>query len=92
MSKGKLDGKQLVRDGESVYTCDGEYLFTISMTTKQKQLLNDDDWDKKKESWIEYKRRAKPLWDAEREKRHALLDDIVNAYNETRKGLYRVSR
>ena len=49
---------QLVAKKEQVYTADGKYMFSVSMTDRAKALLDNDGWEKGKESWLDYRQRT----------------------------------
>jgi len=77
MKRTKLTSKK-----EQVFTVNGKYLFSVSMTDKAKDLLDDFDWERETESWIDYRKRTEPERNIEQEKQYKLTKDIAEAYNE----------
>jgi dihydroneopterin aldolase len=77
MKREKLTTKE-----SSVYTVSGKFMFSVSMTNEAKALLNDEYWDKGKESWLDYRNRTKKERELEQQKQYKLTEDIANAYNE----------
>jgi len=72
---------KLVTKNERIYTDKGKYICSISMTDRAKELLDDDGWDKDKESWLEYRTNTKTERDLEKIKQYQLARDIADAYN-----------
>jgi len=73
--------KKLTVDGDRIFAEDGEYICTVSMTQAAKALLDNDGWDKGKESWLAYRERTEKARADEKAKRAAFLHDLVTAYN-----------
>jgi len=69
--------KKLISDGDRIFCEDGEYICTVSMTQKAKALLDNDGWDKEKESWLDYRDRTLRARDNEKQKRKALVYDYA---------------
>ena len=78
VSKVRLiaDEKGCVRD------TNGKFLFSVPMTERAEELLDNDGWDKTKESWLSYRKRTEKLREVEEAKKVEFAKDIVNAYNE----------
>ena len=72
---------QLVAKKESVYTTDGKYMFSVSMTDKATELLNNEGWEKGKESWIDYRQRTETEREFEKQKQYKLAADLADAFN-----------
>ena len=72
--------KKLVAKDDRIYTVDGEYICTVSMTREVKDLLDDVGRDPK-ESWLTYRNRTAKQREDERLKRVSLVRDMVTAYN-----------
>ena len=47
-----------------------------------KELLDNDGWDKKNESWLAYRTRTKDERITEELKRNQIATDLVTAYND----------
>ena len=73
--------KKLVAKGDRILTEDGEYIASVSITMEAKALLNNEYWNQSNESWLNYQNRTKDAREAERLKRVALVEDLVNSYN-----------
>lgn len=72
----------LVARDEAVYTTDGKFMFSVSMTEKAKQLLDNDGWEKGKESWLDYRQRTETERELEKQKQYKLAADLVEFFNE----------
>ena len=72
---------QLVAKKDEVYTTGGKYLFSVSMTDRAKALLNNDGWEKGKESWLDYRQRTKVERELEKQKQYKLAADLAEAFN-----------
>lgn len=77
--------EKLLARKHQVYTVSGKYLFSVSMTDRESELLDNADWDKENESWLAYRNRTKQERINEDNKRCKLTSDIVSAYNEKHK-------
>lgn len=66
---------------EQVYTVKGKFMFSISMTNRAKELLDNDGWEKGKESWIDYRHRTQAERDLEQLKQYKLAADLVEMFN-----------
>lgn len=73
--------KKLVADGDRILTDDGEYIGSVSMTQRAKDLLDNDGWKKGDESWIGYRNRTDAERENEKLKRKAFVHDLVTSYN-----------
>jgi hypothetical protein len=73
---------KLKAEKERVYTVNGKYLFSVSMTDRSVDLLNNDGWDSKNESWLSYRTRTESERIDEELKRRQIALDLVKAYNE----------
>lgn len=67
---------------EIVLTKTGKYLFSIAMTNRALEILNEEDWEKGVESWLAYRQRTEQERIKEEIKRRQLATDLVNAYNK----------
>ena len=72
---------QLVAKKEQVYTADGKYMFSISMTDRAKALLENEGWEKGKESWLDYRQRTEAERELEKQKQYKLAADLADAFN-----------
>lgn len=72
---------QLVAKKEQVYTADGKYMFSVSMTDRAKALLDNDGWEKGKESWLDYRQRTEAERELEKQKQYKLAADLADAFN-----------
>ena len=72
---------QLVAKKDEVYTTYGKYLFSVSMTDRAKALLNNDGWEKSKESWLDYRQRTKAERELEKQKQYKIAADLAEAFN-----------
>ena len=72
---------QLVAKKEQVYTADGKYMFSVSMTDRAKALLDNDGWEKGKESWLNYRQRTEAERELEKQKQYKLAADLADAFN-----------
>jgi len=72
---------QLVAKKEQVYTADGKYMFSVSMTDRAKALLDNDGWEKGKESWLDYRQRTEAERELEKQKQYKLATDLADAFN-----------
>jgi hypothetical protein len=77
----KYTVKKLIADGDRIRATDGEYICSISMTAEAKALLDNEGWDKGKESWLDYRERTQRAREDEQEKRRTFSHDLVTAYN-----------
>jgi NMD protein affecting ribosome stability and mRNA decay len=73
--------KKLVAKGDQIFAKDGEYIASVSITKKGKALLDNEGWEKGKESWLDYRKRTKDAREAEHLKRIAFVEDLVSSYN-----------
>ena len=74
--------KKLTAKEDRIYAEDGEFICTVSMTREAKALLDNEGWDKEKESWLSYRERTAQERENEELKRHAFVHDLVTAYNK----------
>lgn len=72
---------QLVAKKEQVYTADGKYMFSVSMTDRAKALLENEGWEKGKESWLDYRQRTEAERELEKQKQYKLAADLADAFN-----------
>ena len=72
----------LVARKEQVYTADGKFMFSVSMTERAKQLLDNDEWEKGKESWIDYRKRTEKERELEQQKQYKFADDLAECFNK----------
>ena len=72
----------LVARKEQVYTDNGKFMFSVSMTDRAKELLDDKGWEKGKESWFNYRKRTKNEREIERQKRYKLAADLAEFFNK----------
>ena len=75
------DKCQLVAKKEQVYTADGKYMFSVSITDRAKALLDNDGWEKEKESWLDYRQRTESERELEKQKQYKLAADLADAFN-----------
>lgn len=75
------DTTKLEARKEQVYTVDGKFMFAVSMTERAKDLLDNDGWEKGKESWLDYRNRTKAERELEEMKRYKLAADLVEMFN-----------
>jgi hypothetical protein len=73
---------QLVARKEQVYTADGKFMFSVSMTDRAKALLDNDGWEKGKESWLDYRQRTEAERELEKQKQYKLAFDLAEAFNK----------
>ena len=73
---------QLVARKEQVYTADGKFMFSVSMTNRARALLDNDGWEKEKESWLDYRQRTVPERELEKQKQYKLAADLADAFNK----------
>jgi phosphodiesterase/alkaline phosphatase D-like protein len=73
--------KKLITKGDRIYAEDGEYIGTVSITNKARDLLNNVGRDEG-ESWIDYRNRTEQERKDEVVKRELLVHDLVTAYNK----------
>lgn len=71
----------LVARKEQVYTADGKYMFSVSMTERAEQLLDNDGWEEGKESWLDYRQRTETERELEKQKQYKLAADLADAFN-----------
>lgn len=72
---------QLVAKKNQVYTTDGKYMFSVSMTDRAKELLDNDGWESGKESWLDYRQRTAAERELENQKQYKLAADLADAFN-----------
>jgi len=72
---------QLVAKKEQVYTADGKYMFSVSMTDRAKALLENEGWENGKESWLDYRQRTEAERELEKQKQYKLAADLAEAFN-----------
>ena len=72
----------LVARKEQVYTADGKFMFSVSMTERAKQLLDNDGWEKGKESWLDYRKRTEKERELEQQKQYKLAADLAEFFNK----------
>lgn len=72
----------LVAKKDCVYTTDGKFMFSVSMTDRAKELLNNDGWEKDKESWCDYRNRTAAERDVEKQKQYKFAKDLVEFFNK----------
>ena len=68
--------------GASIYNSKDRYVCEVSHTARHVELIDCNDWDRSKESWLEFYTRVKPEREAEEAKRYQFAQDICIAYNE----------
>jgi len=73
--------KKLIADGDRILTTDGEYIGSVSITRRAKDLLGNNGWEKGKESWLDYRNRTDAERENEKLKRNAFVHDLVTSYN-----------
>lgn len=71
----------LVARKEQVYTADGKFMFSVSMTDQAKLLLDNEAWEKGKESWLDYRQRTEAERELEKLKQYKLAADLADAFN-----------
>ena len=71
----------LVARKEQVYTADGKFMFSVSMTDQAKLLLDNEGWEKGKESWLDYRQRTEAERELEKLKQCKLAADLADAFN-----------
>jgi hypothetical protein len=72
----------LIARKEQVYTADGKFMFSVSMTDRAKALLDNDGWEKGKESWLDYRKRTEKERELEQQKRYKLAADLAEFFNK----------
>lgn len=72
---------QLVAKKEQVYTTNGKYMFSVSMTDRAKSLLDNDGWEIRKESWLDYRQRTEAERELEKQKQYKFAADLADAFN-----------
>jgi hypothetical protein len=72
----------LVARGDCVFSSQGKYLFSVSLTNRFVELLSQVDRDPSKESWLEYRERTEDEREIEKQKQYQMASDLVAAYNE----------
>lgn len=77
-----MERVKLLTRNENVYTVNGKYLFSVSMTDIAKELLNDEGWDKGNESWLSYRIRTSGDRLREERRRQEIASDLVGCYND----------
>ena len=77
-----MERVKLLVDKNKVVTINGKYLFSVSMTDRAKELLDNEGWDKGNESWLAYRSRTKQERINEELNRDKIASDLVFAYNE----------
>lgn len=73
---------KLVSKKEQVYTADGKYMFSVSMTDRAKALLDNDGWEEGKESWLDYRQRTETERELEKQKQYKLAADLAEFFNK----------
>jgi len=71
----------LIARKEQVYTAEGKFMFSVSMTERAKQLLDNDGWEKG-ESWLDYRKRTEKERELEQQKQYKLAADLVEFFNK----------
>ena len=72
----------LVARKEQVYTADGKFMFSVSMTERAKQLLDNEGWEKGKESWLDYRKRTEKERELEQQKQYKFAADLAECFNK----------
>ena len=72
----------LVARKEQVYSADGKFMFSVSMTDRAKALLDNDGWEKGKESWLDYKERTEAEREIEKQKQYKFAADLAEFFNK----------
>lgn len=57
-------------------------MFSVSMTERAKQLLDNDGWEKGKESWLDYRKRTEKEREIEQQKQYKLAADLAEFFNK----------
>jgi hypothetical protein len=70
----------VARKGQ-VYTTDGKFMFSVSMTDRAIALLENDGWEKGKESWLDYRKRTEAERELEKQKQYKLAADLAETFN-----------
>ena len=65
-----------------IMTENGNYVCTIEFTQRYVELINMEDWDKTRQSWLNYRKSIKEELELEKEKQYQMAADMVTAYNE----------
>ncbi len=77
MKRSKLISKE-----DQVFTKNGKYMFTVSMTDRAKELLDDEGWDRLKESWLHYRNRTRLDREEEKHKTIQIARELAVCYNK----------
>ena len=77
MKRSKLISKE-----DQVFTENGKYMFSVSMTDKAKELLDNEGWDENKESWLHYRNRTRLDREEEKHKTNQIARELVVCYNK----------
>lgn len=72
----------LVARKEQVYTAGGKFMFSVSMTDRAKELLDNDGWEKGKESWLYYRKRTEKERELEQQKQYKFAADLAEFFNK----------
>jgi hypothetical protein len=89
ISEVAYDECQLVARKENVYNTDGKFMFSVSMTDKAKGLVDNDGWEKGKESWLDYRKRTEAERELEKQKQYKLAAYLAEAFNNKAKEKYK---
>lgn len=74
----------LIAKGRKIYDKDMNHLFTVPMTFRAKELLNNEGWIKNNESWISYRQRTEKERCIEERKSEKFAKDLAEFYNRGR--------
>lgn len=67
---------------EMVYDQEGNIILTVFHTPRLKELIDDDGWDRGKESWLDYRKRTESERDDEQQKINDLAIKIADLMNQ----------
>ena len=77
MKRSKLISKE-----NQVFTKNGKYMFTVAITDRLKELINDEDWRRGDESWLHYRNRTRIDREDERQKSCQIAKELAVCYNK----------
>lgn len=73
---------KLVATEGTVHDINGKFMFAVTHTDRAIALINNEDWIKGNESWLQFRERTKDERNWEELVRIGIANDLVNAYNE----------
>lgn len=81
----------VVAKDHQVYSNQGKFLFSISMTDEAIRLSDNDGWNKGKESWLDYRKRTEANRQAQKDAQQkftSLISECINAAYEANKEIF----